>query len=417
VNGRNLRRAIWLGAIAAGVCALVCAALVAQATQQPQQNPPPAQQTPATTPANQEAITIAADSIPAIDALAAKLATEIANRRFTDVAVFGALGPGEVRTPLGASIGDAVRESLARQAQGFKVVDRDTLRAAYKQQRLSEAMLDSNIFTFQTGSIVKADSIVMITLEDFKPSSLTVASYLFDALKKDSPSLASWKILLVPHQNEAEAIQKAVDLVPKKGADPKEVAATFRAYMPPARENGVGAPSCVFCPRPDYSDEARRLNIQGEIYIAVVITPEGDLTDINVLNGLGSGLDEKAVEAVLKWKLKPMRDSNGNAVAAPSVIEVQFQLFRSERPLCVSCPQPKYTSEARQNKIEGDVSLKAHITATGEVNEAKVVKSLGYGLDEEAIKAVTKWKFRPQIGPDGKAVSVETVVQVHFKLH
>ncbi|HUK31453.1 MAG TPA: energy transducer TonB [Candidatus Acidoferrum sp.] len=284
------------------------------------------QQAPATTPSTQPATTLAADSMPVIDALAAKLSTEIASRHFSTVAVFGAMGPNEVRTTLGSSIGDAMRESLARQTQGFRVVDRDALRSALNQERISATMLDTNIFIVKTSLLVNADCIVMIMLEDFKTSSVNMTSYLFDPMKKDFASLASLTVLLGLHQVESDAIQKAIGFRTRKGVKREDTAA---ALLPPAAsagEKGVGYPSCVHCPRPDYSPEARTLEIEGEIWLTVLITTDGEATEINVDRALGYGLDDNTIKSILQWKFKPAKDSNGNAVAAWTVIEVQFKV-------------------------------------------------------------------------------------------
>lgn len=68
-------------------------------------------------------------------------------------------------------------------------------------------------------------------------------------------------------------------------------------------------------------------------------------------------------------------------------------------------------------KYQGDVWLEARVTAKGKVGEIKVTKSLGYGLDEEAIKAVKKWKFSPAKDKDGKPVDRWTVIQIQFQLY
>jgi TonB family protein len=51
----------------------------------------------------------------------------------------------------------------------------------------------------------------------------------------------------------------------------------------------------------------------------------------------------------------------------------------------------------------------------GKAHNLKVLRSLGLGLDEKAIEAVNKWKFRPGY-KDGKAVAVQATIEVNFRL-
>jgi TonB family protein len=59
----------------------------------------------------------------------------------------------------------------------------------------------------------------------------------------------------------------------------------------------------------------------------------------------------------------------------------------------------------------------AVITADGRATNIRVAKGLGMGLDEKAIEAVRTWRFRPAVGPDGKAAAVSTPIEVVFRLY
>jgi TonB family protein len=77
---------------------------------------------------------------------------------------------------------------------------------------------------------------------------------------------------------------------------------------------------------------------------------------------------------------------------------------------------PFYTPEARKKKIEGNVTLTIVVDKKGDVADAKVVKGLGYGLDENAIAAVKEWKYKPA-EKDGEPIAVKMEVTVDFFLH
>jgi TonB family protein len=85
-------------------------------------------------------------------------------------------------------------------------------------------------------------------------------------------------------------------------------------------------PALLYKVEPDYSDEGRKARCQGTIILAGDVDVSGRLCNIRIVRGLGLGLDEKAVEAVLRWKFRPgYRD--GKPVVAPAWIEVTFRLL------------------------------------------------------------------------------------------
>jgi periplasmic protein TonB len=91
--------------------------------------------------------------------------------------------------------------------------------------------------------------------------------------------------------------------------------------------NGVGQPACIYCPNPDYSDEARKAKYQGSVLLDVIVTADGRVIDPRVLKGPGLGLEEKAIAAVKSWKMRPAVGPNGRAVTCRVNIEVVFRLL------------------------------------------------------------------------------------------
>ena len=86
-------------------------------------------------------------------------------------------------------------------------------------------------------------------------------------------------------------------------------------------------------------------------------------------------------------------------------------------PRVVSEVKPDYTPEAKQQGIQGIVELSVVVKDDGTVGDVKVTKSLDekYGLDEQAVIAMKKWRFKPGT-KDGKPVAVEVTVEMSFKL-
>jgi TonB family protein len=89
---------------------------------------------------------------------------------------------------------------------------------------------------------------------------------------------------------------------------------------------GVSAPSLLYKVEPEYSEEARKAKFQGTVVLYVVVDEKGMPQQLRVLRPLGLGLDEKAIEAVQKWKFKPgVKD--GKPVSVAATIEVNFRLL------------------------------------------------------------------------------------------
>ncbi|MEW6738037.1 MAG: energy transducer TonB, partial [Acidobacteriota bacterium] len=86
-----------------------------------------------------------------------------------------------------------------------------------------------------------------------------------------------------------------------------------------------------------------------------------------------------------------------------------------KRPQLHLLVKPKYTEEARRNKIQGVVQIMAVFRADGRITDIKVVRGLGHGLDEEAVKAALLIKFTPGT-KDGHAADVQASLEYTFTL-
>ncbi len=84
-------------------------------------------------------------------------------------------------------------------------------------------------------------------------------------------------------------------------------------------------------------------------------------------------------------------------------------------PVPIYSPEPAYSEDARKAKFQGTVLLWIVVDTQGNVRNVQVLKHLGMGLDEEAIKTVSTWKFKPSVR-DGVPVPVQVEVEVSFRL-
>ena len=90
----------------------------------------------------------------------------------------------------------------------------------------------------------------------------------------------------------------------------------------------------------------------------------------------------------------------GGGVSAPSVL---------------SKIEPEYSEEARKAKWQGTVVLSVIVDELGRPRNVRVLRSLGLGLDQKAVEAVSQWKFKPGL-KDGKPVPVMATIEVSFRL-
>ncbi len=90
---------------------------------------------------------------------------------------------------------------------------------------------------------------------------------------------------------------------------------------------GISAPVPVVWPEAEFSDEARRAKYQGVCLVSLIVDAQGNPQNPRVVRPLGMGLDEKALEAVRKYKFKPAMKDGRTPVPVMITIEVNFRLY------------------------------------------------------------------------------------------
>ncbi len=90
--------------------------------------------------------------------------------------------------------------------------------------------------------------------------------------------------------------------------------------------NGTTPPTVLSKVDPEYSEEARKAKYSGSVMLSIVVNTDGKAEQIQVVKSLGMGLDEKAIEAVQKWRFLPGKNK-GVPVKVKAQIEVNFRLL------------------------------------------------------------------------------------------
>jgi periplasmic protein TonB len=195
-----------------------------------------------------------------------------------------------------------------------------------------------------------------------------------------------------------------------------QVAAARARAVPSVRATAAAEPS----PRPDPSpDPAPRLTIPEQPIEAGLRDAPGALTDRpteiasrglgtgpGADGGQGSGIGRRGGSGIGDGDRSGAGDGDGevpgNGVSWPRLLQEV---------------KPNYTADAMRARVEGLVTLEIVVLADGSVGRVNVVRSLDgrFGLDEEAIKAVRRWRFDPA-RRSGKAVAVRVPVELFFHL-
>jgi TonB family protein len=81
----------------------------------------------------------------------------------------------------------------------------------------------------------------------------------------------------------------------------------------------------------------------------------------------------------------------------------------------ISKPNPIYTAEARRRHVEGDVLLEVQFTADGQIRVRRVVRGLGFGLDDAAVQAAERIRFKPA-QRDGRSLDTTAMLHITFQL-
>ena len=85
-------------------------------------------------------------------------------------------------------------------------------------------------------------------------------------------------------------------------------------------------------------------------------------------------------------------------------------------PTCAYCPLPAYSDEARQVKMQGTVTLRVLVGVDGKASDIRILRGVGYGLDERAIQTVRGWKFNPARDARNHATATWITVEAIFHL-
>jgi TonB family protein len=89
--------------------------------------------------------------------------------------------------------------------------------------------------------------------------------------------------------------------------------------------NGITPPSILREVKPDYTEEARRRGVSGDVVLEIVVRYDGTVGNVRLVQGLDAGLDRRAIDAVRAWKFAPAK-RYGTPVDVLVEVAVEFKL-------------------------------------------------------------------------------------------
>lgn len=143
------------------------------------------------------------------------------------------------------------------------------------------------------------------------------------------------------------------------------------------------------------------------------------ITDAKHLYALGDVSIEIPCTEATKTKLSLLKDPASGVsmiVPLPEVSDAESVYSHITYPSCVSCPDPHYTGDAKARGIQGSVRILFTLTDQGAVENAKVLGAVEEGLAMASIRAVSGWKLKAAVGPDGKPFPARVPVEITFRL-
>jgi len=182
-----------------------------------------------------------------------------------------------------------------------------------------------------------------------------------------------------------------------------------------------------------YPEAAREANIEGRVVVKFVVADDGSIVNARVVQGIGSECDEEALRVVKDMPKWLPGKQDGIPVAVYFSLPIIFKLTDDgKQPATAQSndqrPMPpqgmhdyfknnlRYPDSARAAHLEGKVNVKFAVNIDGSISDATIVKGIGSGCDDEALRLVNnmpRWKPGTR---NGKPAKIYSIVQVVFKL-
>ena len=199
------------------------------------------------------------------------------------------------------------------------------------------------------------------------------------------------------------------------------------AALLPAQTTADTQPSLIYRSEPEYSAEATRARVQATVTLGVTVGEDGRAHDVHVQQGAGFGLDEKAIEAMDKWRFNP-GTHEGHPAGVPANIEMNFDILARNDKIDHSGQRARlnFTLPPHATRPElmvgqlpgnpdatGDQLLRFHIQVDtqGAAKDVTPISATDLLWEKQALLVIKTWRFEAaQL--NGKPVAVDGVFEL-----
>lgn len=199
--------------------------------------------------------------------------------------------------------------------------------------------------------------------------------------------------------------------------------------------DGAIAPKVLKEVKPHYPAAVKAAGVEGTVRMECVVRPDGTVGEGRVIVPLHPDLDREALRALADWRFLPGR-KDGKPVPVRVEVEMSFKLRDPvpapkgpplgspevhmpgdgvTLPVLVYERKPSYTANAMRAKAQGRVKLECVVLPDGTVGDVRVMERVHPELDDEALRTVRHWTFKPGT-KDGDAVPVRVEIEMTFTL-
>jgi TonB family protein len=228
--------------------------------------------------------------------------------------------PSGSTSRLGTELADSVSAELLAHGNGVQIVDRSRLRDYLVREHIPSNVLKDREAARWLATEFQANVVLLGTIERLGDHFNLLTELLNISNDKVGPQEAMK--IAIPEPQEAFAPFEPYDAERPGATITPEHASTLAR----AGANGVGTPTCIYCPPPQYTNAARKAKFVGTVVLFVRVTEEGRATDISVTKGIPFGLNEAAIKAVSAWSFKPATYGD-KPVSVIVPIESAFRLY------------------------------------------------------------------------------------------
>jgi TonB family protein len=256
----------------------------------------------------------------AVKALTNSVAQTIKKSHLKNILVMDFQGPNKGYSPLGRKLADELSSALAADP-AIRVVDRKQ----YTEFEYREALLipDANQpdRAEWIAEQLSANAFVIGELEEVG-NEFVLQITIYDCPK---PRMVQELKATFPKTDETSALAR--QRLTATGDDLRNENKK-RESMPHYGLRGYSVPECQYCPSPEFSSEATRRKFEGTVTLVAEIDETGHITDAAVLEGSFYGLNDKALETVKRWRMRPAVGPDGSPAAVQQIVELTFRTYR-----------------------------------------------------------------------------------------